>query len=87
LSIDKHRARATLGFAAAELGVAKAEVVAQRVEKRHIWIRFERVRLAIDVDCDALCHGVPSIVRGAPAAIHAASNRLRFVDALRLAGL
>ena len=37
-AVDQHGARAALAEAAAELGAVQAEVVAQRVEQRHVGI-------------------------------------------------
>ncbi len=52
LAVDLHGAGAALRHAAAEARAAQGEVVAQRVEQRHVGIvDGERFPLAVDVEC------------------------------------
>src|SRR5262245_8457300 len=56
LPVEMHGAGAALRKAAAEMRIVEAEVVAQRIEQRHIGIGVDRVDLAVDVEVYA-SHG------------------------------
>ena len=57
LAVDPNRSGAALGEAASEARIFQSEIVAQRIEQRHIRICFNRMRLAIDIQLDACGHG------------------------------
>jgi hypothetical protein len=47
-----------LGEAAAEMRVGEAEIAAQRVEQRHLGIGLDARRLAVELEGNALRHGI-----------------------------
>jgi len=51
-----HRAGAALRQPAAEMRIVQAEIVAQRVEQRHVGIDIDLVLLAVDVQGELLGH-------------------------------
>jgi len=57
LAVDVHRAGAALGEAAAEMRVVQSEVIAQRVEQRHVRIGVDRVVVPVHVELECLRHG------------------------------
>src|SRR5688500_11797530 len=57
-AVDVHRTGAALREAASEARAVEIEIVAQRVEQRHLWIvDAQVVRLAVDVELNILGHG------------------------------
>src|SRR5262249_5303603 len=58
LPIDMHCAGAALREAAAEMRIVETEIVAQSIKQRHLRIGVNRMRLAVDIEGEALGHGV-----------------------------
>ena len=56
LAVEMHGAGAALGEPAAEMRIVQAEIVAQRVEQRHVLVRLHGVHLAVDVEGKLLGH-------------------------------
>ena len=50
LAVEMHRAGAALRQAAAEMRIVEADVVAQRIEQRHVRIGIDGVGLAVHVE-------------------------------------
>ena len=50
LAIEMHRAGTALREPAAEMRIVEPEIVAQRIEQRHVGIGIDRVDLAVDVE-------------------------------------
>src|SRR6185295_12309292 len=59
LSVHVHGAGAALREAAAEMRIVEPEIVAQRVEQRHVGIGVDRLNLAVHVEIDS-SHGYGS---------------------------
>ena len=57
LAVHVHGAGAALREPAAEFRIVQADVVAQRVEQRHVRIGIDGVRLAVHVERELLGHG------------------------------
>src|SRR5690606_29976289 len=55
-AVDEHRARAALREAAAEARALELEVVGERIEKRHVRLRADRVEPAVDADAEIAGH-------------------------------
>ena len=56
-AVEMHGAGAALREPAAEMRIVEADVVAQRVEQRHVGIGIDGVRLAVDGQRKCLGHG------------------------------
>jgi hypothetical protein len=68
-----HRAGAALREPAAEMRIVQAEIVAQRVEQRHVGVDIDLVLLAVDVEGEVFGHDCappwPTICRSADLAV------------------
>ena len=54
-----YRAGAALAQTAAETRIVELQIVAQRIQQRHVGVGVDRVLLAIDIEDDVLRHGAP----------------------------
>src|SRR6516165_548169 len=58
LSVELDGARTALCESAAKMRVVETEIIAQRIEQRHVGIGVYRVRRAVDRECKLLGHSV-----------------------------
>src|SRR5580704_16234 len=74
LAVEMHSAGAALGEPATEMRIVQAEIVAQRIEQRHVLVRLYGAHLSIDVEgillghCPASSICATAVYRGRPCA-------------------
>jgi len=56
LAVEMDRCRRRIGQAAAEMRIVQSEIVAQRIEQRHVRIGIDRMGLAVHVELEFLVH-------------------------------